>query len=242
MFRQSTLLVLILLTMITFYPQESDAQRKLSVDEVFTEVSPDSNPIMLEKDGYVDLVPEEQTQANASQEQQKLDLAEGWLVKMYSSPEDLKTIPNTEIASFVVNKSPYTLIDHRKTRELDFFKEPTAYLYEGYFNAKEEGTHTFVSNVVIPNIRGKGLAECRYSFWLGNEKIIDSGSLRLGLMDDKDFSKDSSISLQAGLHEVKQWIACDKYWPTEVSLRIKRPDSALPTLARASDFYHKVKE
>ena len=167
-------------------------------------------------------------------------LAEGWLVKMFSAPEDLKTIPNAEMASFIVNKSPYTLIDHRKTRELDFFKEPTAYLYEGYFNAKEDGTHTFVSNVVIPNIRGNGLTECRYSFWLGDEKIIDSESLRLGLMDDKEFSKASSISLQVGLYEVKQWIACDKYWPTEVNMRIKRPSSALPTLAKGSDFYHKA--
>ena len=63
----------------------------------------------------------EKSAAYPNPEHQKLDFAEGWLVKMFPAPEDLKTIPYAEMASFVVNKSPYTLIDHPKTRELDFF-------------------------------------------------------------------------------------------------------------------------
>lgn len=238
MFRQIGLLVLIPLTMVTFYPQKSDAQRKLTVDEVFTEVAPNSDPTILEKDDYTDLTMEEKNQAHPNKEHQKLNLAEGWLVKMYSAPEDLKTIPNTEMASFVSKKSPYTLIDHRKNKELEFFKEPTAYLYEGYFNVDKAGYYTFFANITMPNIKGSGLPKCRYSFWIEDYKLIDSGELRMPLTEDKEFSKGESHSLEQGTYKVKQWLACDKYLPTELYLRVKRPDESLPTIANPTDFTH----
>lgn len=185
----------------------------------------------------------EKSAAYPNLENQKFDFAEGWLVKMFPAPEDLKTIPYAEMASFVVNKSPYTLIDHRKTRELDFFKEPTAYLYEGFFNAKEDGMYSFIANIVIPLVpQSYATTKCKYYLWVEDQKIIDLDDLKKGGIPEKEFSKSSSLQLQEGLYRVKQWLACDHYWPTEVNMRIKRPSSALPTLAKGSDFYHKVKE